>query len=75
MSKKTIQERLIVALTALGMKEVGSKSRKYRVMMKDMDNFYLCGKSGALRKNNRPVIQGSISLTANVQSWLEERGF
>ena len=25
MSKKTIQERLIVALTALGMKEVGSK--------------------------------------------------
>ena len=71
--RKTIQERLIAAMTAQGMKEVGSKTRKYRVMMKNDNEFYLCGKSGALRKNSRPVIDGSISLTDNVAAWLAQQ--
>ena len=73
--KKTIQERLIAALTSQGAKEVGSRSRKYRVMMAREDRFFLCGKAGSLRVNNRPVIEGSISLTANVDAWLQKKGF
>lgn len=70
--KKTIQERIITILTANGCKEVGSKSRKHRILMKNDQEFYLCGKAGSLRKNNRPVIDGSISLTHNVSAWLDQ---
>ncbi len=71
--RKTIQQRLIDVFLATGWKEVGSKSAKYRVMMKRDNEFYLCGKNGSLRKNNRPVVAGSISLTHNIHLWLEDR--
>ncbi len=70
---KTVQQRLIDVFLATGWKEVGSKSSKYRVVMKRDNEFYLCGKAGSLRKNNRPIVAGSISLTHNVHPWLEKQ--
>lgn len=37
--RKTIQERLIAALTAQGAKEVRSKIRKYRILMRNDQEF------------------------------------
>lgn len=47
---KTQQERLVEALKARGMREVGSRSSRYVVLTRDEISFYYVGKGGALRK-------------------------
>lgn len=60
MSKR---ETIIQALKTLGMKEVNSKSKKYRTFSSLNKGFYHVGTSGSVRYSTTNKITNSLSLS------------
>lgn len=60
--KQTKQQKLIDYFISKGGKEFKIKSNKY-ICISFSDSFYFIGRKGAVRKNTKPVVSGSISVT------------
>lgn len=66
MPKPTRQIRICYGLLAEDAQEIPSKTR-YRIFSLTGDRYYLVGKAGGLRVNNKPTISGSIGLTGTTR--------
>lgn len=73
--KKTLREKYISGLLALGYVRVDSRSSKFEVFTKKVSSmFYFVGKAGSLRFSNFKRVDSSIPASDSTKSMIISKG-
>ncbi len=74
--KKTLREKYIAGLLALGYAQIDSRSSKFEVFAKPGTPvpFFFVGKSGSLRFSNVARVDSSVPASASTKSKIISKG-